>query len=559
VPALRLAAAKALLAAALATAAGCGRSHPVTLECQRDEQCAGGLVCASGTCLPLAAPSPEWIAEVEPLSESDAGLLELTSLPVPMMFETTGKVRLDATVSPEMGAPPLTSAHVVLSVPARNPGRPDLHFETELVAPRGATTDATFMLEVPESAMGRDATVRLIPTGTDVAAHAPVTLAVKVDPTLSLILPSKSFTVRGRLFLAVGDPKVGQVVRAFQGNELVSTVDVTAADGTFALSIPASRAGANAPQPVVVVELSPPAGAAEPRLVSNPFTLTADVDLGSLRLPAFSQPNVFRLVVRALGDSKVPIAGAIVSARTQLADDASGVTTFQRQGTTNDQGEVDLALLPGSTSALRSYDIAVFPPTDSPYATFCKPLPIQLGSGGTIQMPAIVMAGGLRRRTLVGRTVHSSDDTPAAGVMVLVTRTATDEDIPCSADILTRTPTATTDASGSLSLYLDPGSYRFDYTPPAGAPWPPFSEELTLMATTTTTSTMDSKAFPAAAAADGFVRDAMGQPLPGAAVRLYEKPACATPACMAAPPPPALRAAARTDAAGHFRAIFAPP
>jgi hypothetical protein len=551
----------ALALAALAALAGCGRSHPVARECDRDQQCAGGLACVAGTCMPLAAPSPRWVAEVEPLPDSEAGLLELTSLPAPMRFETAGKVTLAATVSPEPGAPLLTSAHVVLSVLAANAGRPDLRFESELVAPQGATTSASFTLSVPEGALGRDATVRLIPTGPAAATHAPVTLAVKVGPTLSLTLPSKSLTLQGRLFLAVGDAKVGQVVRAFQGSELVSTVGVTAADGTFALSVPASRMG-NAPGQAVVVELAPPVGAAEPRLVTKPFSVTADVDLGDLRLPAFSQPNVFGFLVRAAGNAKVSIPGAIVFARTR-AEDASGATTFQRQGTSNEAGQVSLALLPGSTTALRSYDIAVVPPTDSPYATYCSSKPLPLGAGGTTQSPAMLSPVELQHRTLFGRTIHASDGvTPVEGVMVVATRTVVDETIPCSAEITTRVPTATTDSKGTFSLYLDPGTYRFDYFPPAGAPVPLFSEmKVKLEASVTSSSqVIGDLMLPAAAVADGTVRDAMGQPVPLAAVRLYEMPACPMPAgCMGAPLPPTLRAEARTDAAGHFRAIFATP
>jgi hypothetical protein len=542
-------------------AAGCGRSHALSRECERDDQCGAGHVCATGTCLALAAPPPEWAVEVEPLSDSEqAGLLELQSLPSPLKLDTVGRLPLAATVSPEMGAPPLTSAHVVLSVPAAIPGRPDLRFETELVAPSGAGGAASFRLSLPAGTMGRAATLRLIPTGDDDAGHAPVTLAVTVAPTLALTLPSKSFTVQGRLFLAVGDAKVGQVARAFQGSELVSTVDATTDDGTFVLSIPASRAGSAAPL-AVVVELAPPTGALEPRLISKPFSVTANVDLGDLHLPAFiTQSNVFRFSIRAAGETKLPVAGTVVYARTRLSDDASGVATFQRQGTTSDTGQVDLALLPGSTTALRSYDVAIVPPTDSPYATRCL-TKFPLGAGGITKAPAIVSTPDLPRRTLVGRTVHASDGvTPAEGVMVVVTRTAADPTLPCAADVLTRTPTATTDARGTISLYLDPGTYRFDYVPPAGSPWPRISEEVVLKATTTTTSTSDTKTLPDAVAADGTARDATGQPLSGAAVRLFEVPKCVMADCAGeVRQPPTLRAEARTDAAGHFRAVFAAP
>jgi hypothetical protein len=133
--------------------------------------------------------------------------------------------------------------------------------------------------------------------------------------------------------------------------------------------------------------------------------------------------------------------------------------------------------------------------------------------------------------------------------------------LPCATEVTTRPPTATTDARGVFSLFLDPGNYRFDLEPPAGSaearvsvytddPFPPVAAgddpEIKLTVALP----------PVVTVAQGTVKNA-GGPVALANVRFFEltcgdtAAACTRPASA-----PMVRAEARTDAAGQFRAVF---
>ena len=113
----------------------------------------------------------------------------------------------------------------------------------------------------------------------------------------------------------------------------------------------------------------------------------------------------------------------------------------------------------------------------------------------------------------------------------------------------------TTDATGSFTLPLDPGTYQFEYDPPAGSPLPRMIEPV---------DDHDGRRVshrrrpPAHARPRGGRRPqgADGEiPLPDATVRIFEPRRCPT----TDPCAPWLRAETQTDANGHFRAIVAQP
>jgi hypothetical protein len=281
-----------------------------------------------------------------------------------------------------------------------------------------------------------------------------------------------------------------------------------------------------------------------------------------VRLPAFSQANIFRFAIHGDTDDGPAVPGTIVNGRTRLADDATGTTAFVRQGVANSQGIADLALVPGSSTALRNYDVAIVPPTDSPYSTKCI-FKLPIATGGTPDKPAILSPVVLQRRTKVTMTVVSRDGRlPAANVLVVANLLTADASIlPCATDVTTRPPTATTDARGVFSLYLDPGNYRFDLEPPAGSaqarlsvltgdPFPPVTSgkdpEVKLTALLPSVITV----------AQGTVKNG-GVPVALANVRFFELTCGDTAAdCTRPASAPMLRAEARTDAAGQYRAVF---
>jgi hypothetical protein len=542
------------------TVAACSRGTTASaVGCVSDAACGDGNACLAGTCLPRAVPATAWACEVEPTADSASADTELTQATGPSdafdlaasaSVTITGKLTFDAS------ATPLTTAHLVLTTPSTIQGRADLQYETDLIqnpAPTAVTPAApAFTFSVPKTVIGHAGTLLVLPTAPDDATHPPATFAVVLATSLALTVPSKTFAVQGRLLSVLGDAQNGLVARALQDGALASNVVLTgskAADGAFTLVVPVDRVAAVGAAPITV-ELQPATtDAPDPSFWSKPIALASDTDLGDLHLPAFSQPDVFNFVVRGDTDDAPAVAGAIVRARTLLADDASGTTDFLRDGMTDSTGLAHLSLLPGSASALRTYDVSVVPPSGSDFATQCL-ASFPLAAGGNL--PAITLS---HRAVLTG-TVQSSAGVPVAGVVVLATLAAPDPTSPtspCAQDSGPSAATTTTALDGTFTLRLDPGIYRFDYDPTAGAPFPRLTEPGVVVSATGARTVQ----LPAGALVEGTLRDASGQPLPLAGVRFYQI-ACTTAATCTGPTrvAPNLLAQARSDAIGHYRAVI---
>ncbi|HSZ83542.1 MAG TPA: hypothetical protein VLA14_14750 [Polyangia bacterium] len=549
-----------LFVTALALTPAC--SHGTTMAttgCASDDQCGAGNACLAGACLPRAAPPAAWAFEVEPKTDSTSADTELThvsgdddafDLTAASSVTVTGELTFDAS------ATPLATAHLVLTTPSSIPGAADLQYETDLIqsaTPASAAPVApAFTFSVPSTIVGHAGTLLVLPSAPDDATHPPATFAITIGPSLTLAVSSKTFAVQGRLLSVLGDAQNGLVARALQAGALASNVVLTgakAADGAFTLVVPTDRVAGAGAQPITV-ELEPATtDAPDPSFWSKAIALASDTDLGDLRLPAFSQPDVFNFVVRGDTDDAPAVAGALVRARTLLADDASGTTDFLRDGVTDDTGVAHLSLLPGSANALRTYDVSVVPPVGSDFATQCL-ASYPLSAGGNL--PAITLS----RRALLTGTVLSSAGAPVAGVVVLATLAAGDPTAPpspCAQDAGPAAATATTAADGTFTLRLDPGTYRFDYDPTAGAPFPRLTEPGVVVSATGARTI----ALPAGALVEGTLRDAGGQPLPLAGVRFYQI-ACTTSAtCTGATRvAPNLEAQAHSDANGHYRAVI---
>jgi hypothetical protein len=531
-----------------ATGLACGAPVAEKAECQRDDQCGAGHACAGGRCLPRAAPPATWSIELAPRSDSPAALTELTGVQAPagaFDLQAADKVTLAGTLTLDAGAAPLTVAHIVLAVPSTIPGRPDLQFETDLPAAKDAAAP-TFRLSVPAPILGRSGRFQVLPLPPSDRDYAPLRATLPVATGLVLPLAGTRLTVRGRLLSAVGAPRGGFTARVFLGGELVSNVDVTTAagtadDGAFTLLVPKSAADAAAP--AFTLDLDPTADAGDPRFASKPFALAANVDLGDVALPPFGQANVFRFVVSGADDQKPAVSGAVVRAWTLLADDAKGKTDFVRAAPTDGMGRASLGLLPGTTNGLVDYDVAVVPPPDSEYGVRCI-AKFPLASGGTGEQPAILPPVLLPRRAKVSGIVRDHGGTPAAGVMVLATRTAADPASHCAANVGAAPATTTTGKDGAYTLSLDPGTYRLDYDPPSGAPFPRFVETTLVVPLAGVADTIAHDAsLPAGAIVEGTASGPDGAPLPLSGVRIYDEGAT-------------LRAQTRTDASGHFRAVL---
>jgi hypothetical protein len=552
------------------SALACSRAKLQAPACVADQHCDDGLGCVAGECIPFAAVPESWALDLSPLPEAPASFTEVMTTAAAgasLNIKASAKLSVTITFSVEAPSAALTRAHVVLTVPSAIPGRPELTFETNLPESSVAGVVPSVTLAIPADVVGRAGTIQILPTAPDNLTHAPVRQRVVVAAALQVALPAKALTLRGRVLSAVGDPRPGFTARAFSDGALLSNSAVTGADGVFSLMVPAQLAANAQTAPLVSIDVTPPAdGPADPWLSVKPFPLAAGKDLGDLKLPPFSQANVFRFVAHGLTTDGPPVARALVRAHAALADSADGTfsTDFQQDGLTDAAGRASLELLPGSTGELRGYDLTVIPPAGSPYGLRCI-AKFPLSTGGTAEAPANVPGLVLPVRPMLAGTVTGHDGTPAAGVVIVATRTEGDPAASCPAEVGSAPATITTDEQGGFALPLDPGVYRIDYDPPARAAVPRLTETDVVVPASDSGAdggvgqVWHSVRLPAGVLITGTTRDSAGGVLPLAGVRLYDV-TCAAETCTdTLRSAPILRGQTRSDATGHFRAVVAAP
>jgi hypothetical protein len=367
------------------------------------------------------------------------------------------------------------------------------------------------------------------------------------------------FKVTGNLYAADGTTQPGFLARAFLdgSGQLASNVSLTNMGGAFNLVVPATDDVTAAAQ-TLTVELQPAdSSAAQPVLSSRHFPLSVasgDLTLGNLFQPAFANPNVFRFNVRGVTAGGDAVTGAVIRARTVLADDMNGSADFLRDARTDMDGNADLSLLPGISNMSRPYSVAVIPPAGSPYGLLCA-TSFPLATGGTTAAPALLPVITLPQRPAVTGVVLAADGTPVSGVSITATPISLDASQGCADVTATPAPTTTGD-DGRFSLLLDPGSYRFDYDPPRGSPVP----RLTEAQVTVSDSTDRTVQMARGGVVVGMAVRPDGTALPSASVRLYEVQCTAGVDCTGpARRDPILRAQTHTDAGGNFRAVIPLP
>jgi hypothetical protein len=278
-----------------------------------------------------------------------------------------------------------------------------------------------------------------------------------------------------------------------------------------------------------------------------------NVDLGELRLPAYSQPNVFRFDVRGETENGPPVGDAIVRARTDIEENATGSAAYLRDGRTDAQGVTDINLLPGSANALRPYDITVIPPPNSKYGVKCLSR-FPLAAGGTVNGPALAKKIALPLKPVLSGVILRADGVPVGGVTIMATRTEVDPAALC-ADAAASPPAnvTTDDKTGAYRLQLDPGTYRIDYDPPAGAPVPRLTEAGVLI----TFDVARTVQMQPAALIAGSIFAPDGTRLPSVSVRLLEV-VCGgrVPCSGTSRVEPLLRGQTRADGNGNFRLVI---
>jgi hypothetical protein len=542
---------------AMALAAGCKLNTPAPATgCVSDNQCDPGYACANGACLPRASRGT-WAIELLPTNESSAAQTQLAS--VSFSDQSDNKLTADskATITGDLqqGSSLAGDSHVIAIVQTPIPGHDDLQFESDWLTPPGVGTPPPFSLSVPMGTIGNDVTFQIIPLTPRDQAQAPITWQTKLSTANALPAKDGMYNyVSGTLVTPDLNLGGGFVARAFSGGQLVSSVGtVNNSDGTFRIQIFQEVA-----QPITV-EIAPSSSQySTPRFTTGPITLPSgfdhEVKLANSNLPAIGFATLFRFQVA--GPDGKPVLRAIVRAHTVLSSDDNGSSDLVRDGTTDVNGNVDLALLPGSNGGVQSYDVSVIPPSGSAFGIACLNAVAIAGSPnpGASGSPPVAAQLSLPNKLTLSGKILSADGVVVPGVAIAATRTAVDPTTNCDSSIASSPASASSNPDGTFQLMVDPGTYRLDFDPPAGSAVPRLTE--TGVVVTAGTNATHPIRMLAGEVVNGIVQDATGARLSSVDVKFFEVDCSGSIACYGPMRiAPILRAETHTGSDGTFRAV----
>jgi hypothetical protein len=547
------------LSLALLLLGGCKINAVPTPSCVKDIDCSGGAACSNGTCIPRAARGT-WAIEMLPSSDSSAAQTQLAA--VSFSSEKPNQLTADTKVTisgdlPE-GEAFIGDSHVSAIFQTPIPGHADLQFQTDWLTSAMSGSAPTFSMAVPASRIGSNVTFLITPLPPRDLGQPPANIQGKLATVNHLMVDHASWYVTGTLVTPDLKLAGGFVAHALSGGQIVSnTAVVGVGDGRFRVEIPkqvAQAAAAPSGQPITIEIVPSGSQYSTPRFTTQPITVTADMELDNLNLPAIGYATLFRFKVA--GPDQKPVSGALVRAHTVLASDDSGSSDMVRDGTTDVNGNVDLPLLPSSTGGTQTYDVAVIPPLGSSLGISCVGgIAINGGQnpGGGGTTPVAAQLSLATKATLSG-TVTSADGSVVAGVAIAATRTAVDPASNCSSSLVASSANGISKADGTFQLMIDPGTYRLDFDPPAGAAVPRLTQTGVVVAPGSTT--MGAVDLLSGELVNGSVQRADGTPLPSIDVRFYEVACSGSDQCFGAMRvQPILRAETHTNADGSFQAV----
>ena len=530
--------------------------------CVSDSQCDANAACTNGVCIPRASRGT-WAVELVPRSDSSAATTQLASVTFSDGANVlTADAKVSVSVDLPVGSALAGDSHINVTIPTAIPGHPDLQFETDWSTPNGAQP-MPFVLSVPSWALGQVATFRILPQPPRDQGSPPVTIQAVLATSLNLMPVNHSHFVTGHVVTPAPNLSAGLVARAFVGAQLVSNVStVGVSDGRFRVEVPYQAAEqATASRQPITIQITP-AGSqfTTPRFTTPPITLVDgvdNVDLGNLNLPAIGFASLFRFQV--VGPDQKPVNGATVRARTVISSDGSGASELVRDGSSDANGNVDLPLVPGSDGAAQSYDISVIPPASSSSGIACIN-GLAISGGGqdpSAGVPPVTAQLALPAKVSLSGTIVNVDNSAVASVAIAATRTAVDPTTNCASSIVAPQASASSGADGPFQLMVDPGTYRLDFDPPAGASVPRLTE--TGVVVTAGPDASRTVQMLSGALLIGRVQGADGKSLSSVDVRFYEIACAGQDACFGpARVEPLLRAETHTDSDGAFRAVVPP-
>lgn len=544
---------RALLVAALAAAAlvGCqaGPSHgdannnTVAPECESDADCvAGGEVCSPHrVCLPRARGSLPLAIALGPV-ENDGSAPRRTEYGIPPL-ELTVEDGVARVTYPEgrllSGAVMVVNdvevalqATLTASRPSRIPGRPKVTASRSVLAegfllrPDPNEVDTSFdLVLLPDITY----TVRATPESPYDEKYHPlmrdVTLEHDEEQWFMFGDPEQSIHVAGAVLDALGAPVNGVRVKAVDEETglYISSTGITDETGTFHLLMPAGirsyrltfgPSDENGTVPVIVqsgVIIGDTAAQQGPEnAYDNPESLEP------IHLPAFPTPVPFTFLLQGRGSDGTiqPAAGVSVTFETTVGHESSVEGIYRVSGVTNNEGEVELELIPGDSTRNRSYDVTVITPVDEEHEFASTVLEgehaVKVGtSGGAITLE-------LDRRVPFSSSVSSSWEGDLSGVTVQARRLDGPE------ALRNTLRSAVTKETGRFNLKLDPGQYNLEILPPTGLPLPRWviQEPLEVLPDELPASFVDGLTLPDAAVLQVQVTGDGATPAPKANVRV---------------------------------------
>lgn len=446
---------------------------------------------------------------------------------------------------------PLLSIDAQVSVikPSTIPGRPDYMLTVTSLGglPEG---QPSFTLTVPLSEEPYEVSVvptrgaSTMPADTSARELAPpvrfsLVVTNGVDVTWVVGDPALHKVVTGRVVDAVGRGMAGMQVFALGKDHPLATaarrssVALTDSQGSFRLRIPLGLEPSLDLIAMPVDEGSVPTLRVSDLVIPDPLPgETAPIVLEQpLQMPSHGTPVVYTLPIRGMDrtGNTVNVSGATVRVTTYLPGlTPNAMATFSKLTFTDDQGNAQLSLIPGSTVENRTYVVSVEPlPNTDHAALYDQVIDIGSNQGGflaTITLP---------RRMAVGGAVFTAKGEPAYQTTVTASfapsfrQTLSSEDRSV-ADNQQLSSTGT-DPSGRFVILLDetfagsPVIYDLELAP--GDPLAAFC----------TVRNVDMRqrdeagvveladiSLPGAAYARGILTTASGRAVPGASLQLYE-------------------------------------
>ena len=543
----------AALLLGLVSMAAC-KNNPVgsSASCVNDNECGSKMACMGGSCIARGTSHGTWAVELLPRSDSTAAPTQFASKTFSGASTVlTADAKMTVSADLPAGSALAGNSHITATLETAIPGHADLQIEPDWYTPSGAGTPQPFSLTVPASAIGQNATFRITPLPPRDAAQPPITIQVKLAPVLALTYTNDSDYVTGRLVTPSQVLQTGFAARAFEAGQLVSNVYSLDNDGGFRLNIPSEATG----RPVTVDITPSKSQYTTPRFVTPTITVHGNFNLGDLTLPTVANSNLYRL--RVLGPDQQPVAGAAVRVRTIIGSAASGVADFLRDGTSDMNGNVDLPLLPGTASNAQIYDVSVIPPPSSPLGVACMTGLAITSSGlspGGAGDPPLVTSLVLPPKASLSGTILAADGAAVPWVTISATRTEPDPAAGCASSIVAPPASTFSQTNGAFQLLVDPGTYRIDYDPPAGAPVPRLTT--TDVKVVTGDNPMGTVPMLAGELITGLVHDTAGLPLSFVGVRFFDVACNSQDTCYGKNRvEPILRAETHTDSDGTFRAV----